>query len=73
MRGSGEFFAATFDDISGSLTDLYPGVDYRVMDSLSIGAGVNAVILDVESTKNRFRGQMDWQCVGGFLFLKVNF
>ena len=73
FRGSGEFFFVEFDDIKGSLVDLYLGVDYQLLDYLSIGLGVNAVTLDVDASKTSFLGELNWQYSGGLLFFKFDF
>ena len=73
FRGSGEFFFIEYEDIDGSLVDLYAGVDYQVLENMSIGLGVNSVSIDVDATKTSFAGGIDWQYVGGLLFLKFNF
>ena len=73
FRASGEFFFVEFDEVEGSLVDLYAGVDYAIRDSISIGLGVNSVALDVDSTQSGFRGSLDWQYTGGLLFLKFDF
>ncbi len=73
FRASGEFFFVEFDDVKGSLVDLYAGIDYALRDSIAIGLGVNSVALDVDSTKSSFRGSLDWQYTGGLLFLKFDF
>jgi hypothetical protein len=73
FRASGEFFFIEYNDIDGSLVDLYAGVDYAVRDSMSIGLGINSVDLDVDASKSRFQGSLDWQYTGGLLFLKFDF
>lgn len=73
FRASGEFFFIEYEDIDGSLVDLYAGVDYQLLDNLSIGLGVNSVNIDVDATKTSFAGALDWQYVGGLVFLKFNF
>ena len=73
VRASGEFFFIEFDDVEGSLVDLYAGVDYGVTDTISVGLGVNSVALDVDASKSGFRGSLDWQYSGALLFLKFDF
>ena len=73
FRASGEFFFIEYDDIDGSLVDLYAGVDYQLLDNMSIGLGVNSVSIDIDATKTSFAGALDWQYVGGLVFLKFNF
>ena len=73
LRASGEFFFVEFDNINGSLVDLYAGLDYSVLDKLSIGFGFNSVRIDVEATKSGFVGALDWQYSGALVFLKFNY
>ncbi len=73
FRASGEFFFVEFDDIEGSLVDVYAGVDYAVRDSLAVGLGVNSVNLDVDASQSSFQGSLDWRYTGGLLFLKFDF
>lgn len=73
FRASGEFFFVEYNNVDGSLVDLYAGVDYGMRDNLSIGLGINSVSIDVEATKSRFAGAIDWQYVGGLVFLKFDF
>lgn len=73
FRASGEFFFVEYEDVDGSLVDLYLGVDYAVFDHASIGIGVNSVALDVDATGSRFQGSLDWNYTGGLIFVKFDF
>ncbi len=73
FRASGEFFFVEYDNIDGSLVDLYAGFDYSILDDLSLGIGFNSVTLAVDSTKNSFSGALDWQYSGALVFLKFDF
>jgi len=73
FRASGEFFFVEYDNIDGSLVDLYAGFDYSVLDNLSLGIGFNSVTLAVDSTKSSFSGALDWQYSGALVFLKFSF
>lgn len=73
FRASGEFFFIEYDDIDGSLIDIYAGLDYRVLDNLSIGVGFNSVTIDVDASQNDFEGGLDWQYSGGLAFFKFDF
>ena len=73
LRGSGEFFAIDLDNVEGSLVDLYVGMDYKVLDRMSIGLGINSVTLDVDASKDSWQGVLDAEYAGGLLFLKFDF
>ena len=73
FRASGEFFFVEYDNIDGSLVDIYAGFDYSVLDNLSIGVGFNSVTLNVEAKKGGFDGALDWRYSGALVFVKSNF
>lgn len=73
LRGSAEIFALEYDDYSGSLYDVYAGLDYQVSDHVAVGVGVNSVRINVGVDKTNFNGDLDWQYDGGLLFLKFDF
>ena len=73
FRASGEFFFVDFEDVGGSLVDIYAGLDYSIRSNLSLGIGVNSVTIDVDADADDFEGALRWQYTGGLLFLKFNF
>jgi hypothetical protein len=73
FRGSAEIFALEYDDYSGSLYDIYAGIDYQISNRIAVGAGVNSVRINVGVDKANFAGDLDWQYDGGLLFLKFDF
>lgn len=73
FRGSAEVFAIEYGDYTGSLYDIYAGVDYQLFEHVALGVGFNSVQLDVGVTKQNFSGDVDWQYDGGLLFLKFDF
>ena len=73
FRASGEVFALEYGDYSGSLYDLYAGLDYQLFEHVAIGAGINSVQLDIGVTKSNFNGDLNWQYDGGLLFFKFDF
>ena len=73
LRASAEFFFVEYDNVEGSLVDLYAGVDFSVLDHLSIGLGINTVTLDVDISESGFHGGLDWRYSGGLIFLKFDF
>ncbi|MDX2410716.1 MAG: hypothetical protein QNK16_01655 [Woeseiaceae bacterium] len=73
FRASGEIFALKYDNIDGSLVDLYAGFDYGITDKMSMGIGLNSVALDVDAEKSGFEGGLDWRYAGGLVFLKFSF
>lgn len=73
LRGSVEIFAVDYDEYSGSLYDVYAGLDYQLSEHVAIGIGINSVKLNVGVTKNNFNGDLDWRYDGGLLFFKFDF
>ena len=73
FRASGEFFFVEYENVDGSLVDLYAGIDYRMLDNLSVGFGINSVNFDVDATKSRFKGGINWRYSGALAFLKFDF
>lgn len=73
FRASSEFFFLEYNDVDGSLVDLYAGIDYQVLDHMSIGLGLNSVTIDVDVAKTKFNGSLRWEYTGGLLFLKFDF
>jgi hypothetical protein len=73
LIASGEFFVVEFDNVDGSLVDLYLGLDYQIIEHLAFGLGYNRVDFDVDATKSDFSGSLDWRYSGALLFLKFDF
>lgn len=73
LSASGEFFAIEFDNVDGSLIDLYLGIDYQIIEHLALGLGFNSVNIDVDATKSDFGGSLDWRYDGALVFLKFDF
>jgi hypothetical protein len=73
LRASAEFFAIDYDDYSGSLFDVYAGVDYHFTRHVAVGVGINSVGFDVDVTKSNFDGNLDWRYDGGLIFFKFDF
>lgn len=73
FRASGEIFAIEYEDYSGSLYDIYAGLDYQFFKHVAIGIGINAVKLDVGISKDRFDGDVEWRYDGGLVFFKFDF
>ena len=73
VRGSGEIFVVEYGDYSGSLSDLFLGVDYSASKHVALGVGYNAVKLDVGVEKDNFNGRFDWSYGGALAYVKVSF
>ncbi len=73
FRASGEIFAIEYEDYSGSLYDIYAGLDYQFFKHVAIGIGVNSVKLNIGISKDRFNGDIDWRYDGVLVFFKFDF
>lgn len=73
LRGSAEIFAVEYGDFSGSLYDIYVGLDYQITDHVAIGAGVNLVNINVGVSKPNLDGDLDWRYDGGYIFFTFDF
>ena len=73
FRASGEIFAIEYEDYSGSLYDIYAGLDYQFFKHVAIGIGVNSVKLNIGISKDKFNGDIDWRYDGGLVFFKFDF
>ena len=73
FRGSAEIFAYEYDIYSGSLYDIYAGIDYQLLKNMAVGIGYNSVRLDLGVSGDRFDGNLKWTYDGGLLFFKFEF
>jgi len=72
FRASGEFFALEYDNVDGSIVDLYAGVDYQAFEHVAFGLAYNAVTIDVDVGRETYSGAIDWAYEGALLFMKVD-
>ncbi|MFT7287017.1 MAG: hypothetical protein ACI87W_001126 [Halieaceae bacterium] len=73
LRGSAEIFAVEYGDYSGSLSDIFAGIDFSATEHVALGLGFNAVQLDVGVEKSNFNGDFDWSYSGAMAYLKFDF
>lgn len=73
LRGSAEFFVFEYENYSGSLHDIYAGIDYQFSRHVAFGVGINIVGLNVGVAETNFDGDLKWRYGGGLLFLKFDF
>ena len=73
LRASAEFFFIEYDNIDGSLVDLYAGIDFAVFDFMSLGVAYNNVDLDIDTTNANFVGSLNWKYDGVLAFFKFDF
>jgi len=73
FRASGEIFALEYGDFTGSMYDVYAGLDYQFFKHLAIGVGINSVSIDIGIARDNFTGDLNWQYDGGLVFFKFDF
>ena len=73
FRGNGQVFKYEVDNIDGSFSDIYAGVDYKLTKQVAIGLGYNRVNFNIDASKNDFDGKLDWDYDGILLNLKYDF
>ncbi len=73
LRSSAELFAIEFDNVDGSLSDFYIGLDYHFHDNFAVGLGYNNVSLDVDADGSEFKGALDWTYDGALLNVQYSF
>ena len=66
-------FQIEIDDVEGSLSDLYVGVDFQIIERLAFGLGWNSVNIDVDAEGSEFNGSVDWTYDGALLYFKLGF
>ncbi|MEJ2127809.1 MAG: hypothetical protein P8X81_03080 [Woeseiaceae bacterium] len=73
LRASGELFALEYDNWTGTLVDIYAGIDYSLSEHVSLGVGYNAVTFNIGVSEQNFEGNVEWGYRGGLAFLKYDF
>lgn len=72
LSGSAGFFALNYGDYGGRLTDLQLTLDYYLSERFALGLGFNYVDVDVDISKDSWRGHLDWAFAGGMIFFKYS-
>lgn len=74
VRGASQWFSIDVADASGSLRDLYLGMDYGFGQRFAIGLAYNEVTMNITAEDTgRFEGEVDWGYDGWLAYLKVDF
>lgn len=73
LDASAQFFALSIDDIDGNLQDYRVAVLWQPKKWLGVGLGYNQFTIDVDVTKDRFEGALDWTYRGPMLFYSASF
>ena len=70
---SAQYFALEIDEYDGSLVNLRAIVLWQPSQWLGIGLGYDRFAVDLDVTKDRFDGSLDWTYQGPMIFYSVGF
>jgi hypothetical protein len=68
-----QYFAVSIDNIDGQIVDLRAGVNWMFSKHVGIGAGWNRFSTDVDISKERYRGSLDWAYSGAQVYVTGSF
>ena len=69
LEAQGQYFGLEIDNVDGKLTDLRAGVTWMFTDHFGIGGGWNRFTTDVDLSRERFTGSLDWTYSGAQVYL----
>lgn len=72
LSGSAGYFSLAFGDYDGTLTDIQLSLNYYLSQHFALGVGFNYVDIEVDATKSKWRGNLDWEFNGWMLFFKYS-
>lgn len=73
LRGRVDFLPLRSDRYEGSLTNLMAAVDWRFAKNLSVGVGYRLVNYQVELSRSRFNGELNYRFHGPTVYLSAAF
>jgi len=73
LHSGARYFSAEIDDYDGYILSLLVGVEYSVLDNVSLGLSVSRFELDVKANEDSFNGEFGWEYSGAQLYLKALF
>jgi hypothetical protein len=73
LSGSGQLFALEIDDYDGNLIDATLALTWQPKPWLGIGFAYNYFKVDVDVTKDRFNGNLDWVYDGPMIYYNASF
>jgi len=73
LDGQLQYFALSFDDFDGSITNYRLAAIWQPSRYVGIGAGFDSFQIDVDLEKDRFTGSMEWTYSGPQVFFNVSF
>jgi hypothetical protein len=73
IDASVQSFAASFDEYDGNLSDLRLMLTWQPKKWLGLGVGYNQFNVNVDVTKDRYSGSIDWTYKGPMIFYSASF
>lgn len=73
LEATAQYFTVSIDDVDGEIIDLRAGVNWMFTDHFGIGAGWNRFSTDVDVSKERFNGSLDWKYSGAQIYVTASF
>jgi hypothetical protein len=68
-----QYFALSIDDLDGDIINYRAALLWQPRKYLGIGAGYDFFKIDIDTSKNRFRGSMEWEYSGPQVFFNFGF
>lgn len=68
LSGRVDYFSLNYDEYDGSLVNLSIGVDYRFTRNFGVGLGFRHVDYDVEVSKSKYNGGINYKFTGPVLY-----
>jgi len=68
-----QYFALSVDNVDGRVIDLSASVHWMFTEHFGVGAGWNRFNTDVDISRNRFNGSLDWTYSGAKIFVTASF
>ena len=73
LRAHGEYLKVSYEDYAGELIDLYGAVEWRVSNNWSLGAGIEYFDIDVVTTRERIRLEVQHDWIGYQAYFSFRF
>jgi hypothetical protein len=73
LEAQAQYFAVSIDNVDGQILDMRAGVNWMFTEHVGIGAGWNRFSTDVDISKDRFQGSLDWSYSGAQVYVTASF
>lgn len=73
LSGRVDIFSLEYEEYDGSLTNVTVGVDYRFLRNVGLGAAYRYIDYDLNVTKSKFNGGINYRFAGPLLYLVSTF